>query len=99
MVKRSGIKGTSFSRAGSKLSVGGADLLASPSLYTVDKIEKMLGSYGPQADAHRRTIAEEESPSGMLARSGTYLVRSRIIDDDQTVWLDFEWTFKLTKEW
>lgn len=66
---------------------------------TVDKIEKMLGSYGPQADAHRRTIAEEESPSGMLARSGTYLVRSRIIDDDQTVWLDFEWTFKLTKEW
>lgn len=35
----------------------------------------------------------------MLARSGSYLVRSRIVDDDGTNWLDFEWSFKLTKEW
>jgi len=27
----------------------------------------------------------------MLARSGSYTVRSRVIDDDQHVWLDFEW--------
>ena len=27
----------------------------------------------------------------MLARSGTYIVRSRVTDDDQTIWLDFEW--------
>ncbi len=27
----------------------------------------------------------------MLARSGSYVVRSRVIDDDQQVWLDFEW--------
>jgi Rho GDP-dissociation inhibitor len=59
----------------------------------------MLGSYGPQAEAHRRTIVEEESPSGMLARAGSNVVRSRIVDDDGTVWLDFTWTFKLTKEW
>ncbi|RSH88810.1 hypothetical protein EHS25_003038 [Saitozyma podzolica] len=38
-------------------------------------------------------------PSGMLARSGSYVVKSRIIDDDKKVWLDFEWGFKLAKEW
>jgi hypothetical protein len=27
----------------------------------------------------------------MLARSGTYNVQSRVVDDDKTVWLDFEW--------
>jgi hypothetical protein len=27
----------------------------------------------------------------MLARSGTYTVQSRVIDDDQHVWLDVEW--------
>lgn len=27
----------------------------------------------------------------MLARTGSYNVRSRVIDDDATVWLDFEW--------
>jgi len=36
-------------------------------------------------------------PSGMIARSGTYSVRSRIIDDDKAVYADFEWQFKLAK--
>jgi len=27
----------------------------------------------------------------MLARSGSYAVKSRLIDDDKQVWLDFEW--------
>jgi hypothetical protein len=50
----------------------------------------------------------------MLARSGSYTVRSRVIDDDGHIWLDFEWGkrmrynevtltptpgFKLAKEW
>jgi hypothetical protein len=46
----------------------------------------------------------------MLARSGTYTVQSRVMDDDQHVWLDVEWGelhlhtelmtgFKLAKEW
>lgn len=48
----------------------------------VDKLEQMLGSYAPQADAYTKNFDPEESPSGMLARSGTYGVRSRVIDDD-----------------
>ncbi|WWD19146.1 hypothetical protein CI109_103604 [Kwoniella shandongensis] len=66
---------------------------------TVDKTEAMLGSYGPQEKPYTKIFASEESPSGMLARSGSYVARSRIIDDDQHIWLDFEWGFKLAKEW
>ncbi|ORY35499.1 rho GDP-dissociation inhibitor [Naematelia encephala] len=65
----------------------------------VDKTEAMLGSYGPQPEPYTKIFASEESPSGMLARSGSYNVRSRVIDDDNHVWLDFEWGFKLAKEW
>jgi Rho GDP-dissociation inhibitor len=52
----------------------------------------------------------------MLARTGTYNVRSRVVDDDGEVYagairptsmpvvklmslIDWEWSFKLTKEW
>ncbi|WVQ68329.1 uncharacterized protein L199_006536 [Kwoniella botswanensis] len=65
----------------------------------VDKTEAMLGSYGPQPAPYTKVFASEESPSGMLARSGTYFVRSRVTDDDNNIWLDFEWSFKLAKEW
>ena len=73
-------------------------------LIAVDKTEAMLGSYGPREAAYTKIVsrhrivladhqfASEESPSGMLARSGSYVVKSRIIDDDQHVWLDFEWS-------
>lgn len=98
---------------------------------TVDKLESMIGSYGPAAEpitkrfvseeacvpfalrrlvhalrlgkpltsTHRRKRVPLHSPTGMLARSGSYAVRSRVIDDDGKVYADFEWTFKLAKEW
>jgi Rho GDP-dissociation inhibitor len=37
--------------------------------------------------------------TGMLARSGTYNVKSRVVDDDGEVYADWEWSFKLAKEW
>lgn len=45
----------------------------------VDKLEEMVGSYGPSAEAYTKKFSPEESPSGMLAR-GTYSVKSRFID-------------------
>ncbi|GAA5967769.1 hypothetical protein JCM11641_005761 [Rhodosporidiobolus odoratus] len=66
---------------------------------TVDKLETMLGSYGPTADPVVKKFVTEEAPSGMLARSGSYSVRSRVIDDDKNVYIDFEWSFKLAKDW
>jgi len=67
----------------------------------MDKLEQMLGSYGPSpgGEPYTKNFPPEESPSGMLARTGTYNVRSRVIDDDNEVYADFEWSFKITKEW
>ncbi|KAI9000873.1 rho GDP-dissociation inhibitor [Trametes punicea] len=67
----------------------------------VDKMEQMLGSYGPHpnGEPYTKNFDSEESPSGMLARSGTYNVRSRVVDDDGEVYADWEWCFKLGKEW
>ena len=50
-------------------------------------MEQMLGSYGPhpKGEAYIKNFDPEESPSGMLARSGTYQVRSRVVDDDGEV--------------
>jgi len=57
-------------------------------LFQVDKLEQMLGSYGPSPDGkpYTKNFDPEESPSGMLARSGTYHVRSRVVDDDGEVY-------------
>ncbi|KAG2077559.1 E set domain-containing protein [Suillus decipiens] len=67
----------------------------------VDKLEQMLGSYGPhpQGQPYTKNFDVEESPSGMVARTGSYQVRSRVIDDDGEVYADWEWSFKLAKEW
>ncbi len=48
----------------------------------------MLGSYGPHpnGEPYVKNFDTEESPSGMLARSGTYHVRSRVVDDDGEVY-------------
>ncbi|MEU2870491.1 hypothetical protein ABZ769_14995 [Streptomyces olivoreticuli] len=67
----------------------------------VDKLEEALGSYAPSPDAspYKKALSAEEAPSGLTARSGSYHVRSRVIDDDGTVYADFEWAYKLAKDW
>lgn len=49
----------------------------------------MIGSYGPSTDGkpHSRVFHTEDSPSGLVARSGTYNVRSRFIDDDAEAYI------------
>lgn len=49
-------------------------------------MEQMLGSYGPQEAPYTKNFDTEESPSGIIARSGTYIVRSRVVDDDNEVY-------------
>ncbi|KAJ7086749.1 immunoglobulin E-set [Mycena epipterygia] len=67
----------------------------------VDKLEQMLGSYGPhpKGEPYIKNFDSDHSPSGMIARSGTYNVKSRVVDDDGEVYADWEWSFKLAKEW
>ncbi|KAI9297226.1 E set domain-containing protein, partial [Neoconidiobolus thromboides FSU 785] len=64
----------------------------------VDRMEEMLGSYGPNAEAYEKTFPTEQAPSGFLYRS-TYAVKSRFIDDDKNVHLEWEWQFKIEKDW
>lgn len=68
---------------------------------TVDKAEEVLGAYGPSPEGspYRKELAQDEAPTGLQARSGTYKVRSRIVGDDATVYADFEWSYKLGKDW
>jgi Rho GDP-dissociation inhibitor len=44
------------------------------------------------------TVAEEDAPSGMLAR-GHYTATSTFVDDDKKKHLEFEWSFDISKEW
>lgn len=64
----------------------------------VDKLEQMVGSYGPSPQPMTKRFPPEEAPSGMLAR-GTYNCRSRVTDDDNSVHADFEWKFSIAKDW
>ena len=63
-------------------------IVPNTSQYPVDRLEQMLGSYGPNPteEPYSKDFDPEESPSGMLARSGTYNVVSRVVDDDGEVY-------------
>ena len=56
----------------------------------------MLGSYGPHpnGEAYIKNFEPEESPSGLIARSGSYSVRSRVVDDDGEVYAGLSHTYK-----
>ncbi|KAJ3575151.1 hypothetical protein NP233_g1287 [Leucocoprinus birnbaumii] len=90
-VKTAGIKGEAI------LEWDGAQLIA----VTVDKMEKMIGSYGPHAEGkpYEKVFESEESPSGLAARTVGYSVQSRVVDDDGEIYADWKWHFKLAKEW
>jgi Rho GDP-dissociation inhibitor len=70
VVKRAGVKVDKVPTANGHLT--GADHLP--------QLEQMLGSYGA-GPAVTKKFLDEEAPSGMIARSGTYAVRSRLVDD------------------
>ncbi len=80
VVKRAGVKGMIYYRS---VLVAIAD---SPS--TVDRLDQMLGSYGPHpnGEPYIKNFDPDVSPSGMLVRTGTYNVKSRVVDDDGEIY-------------
>ncbi|KAI9736448.1 MAG: hypothetical protein M1818_006182 [Claussenomyces sp. TS43310] len=67
----------------------------------VSKDQEMIGSYAPNTEStpfYTKRFAEEDAPSGMLAR-GHYTAVSTFIDDDKHKHLEFEWSFDITKDW
>lgn len=68
---------------------------------TVGTEKEMLGSFGPQKEPHTVVFPRkgyEEAPSGMLAK-GSYKAKSRYVDDDKQCHLEYEYTFKIAKDW
>ena len=45
-----------------------------------------------------KLVAQDEAPSGLLAR-GHYDAVSKFVDDDDHTHLKFEWSFDIAKEW
>eukprot|EP00794_Sanderia_malayensis_P009334 gene9334-10319_t len=64
----------------------------------VAKQSNMVGSYGPKVESQEYTSPPEEAPKGLLAR-GHYQVKSKFMDDDKVVHLQWEWGFDIKKEW
>ncbi|KAL9038635.1 MAG: hypothetical protein Q9180_003017 [Flavoplaca navasiana] len=67
----------------------------------VSKDEEMLGSYAPNTQEkpiYEKKFAEDEAPSGMMAR-GHYEAVSKFVDDDDHTHLKFEWSFDIAKDW
>jgi len=67
----------------------------------VSKDQEMIGSYAPNTTINpswTKKFAEEEAPSGMLAR-GHYNAISTFVDDDKHKHLEFEWSFDIDKDW
>ncbi|KAI9202498.1 immunoglobulin E-set [Polychytrium aggregatum] len=64
----------------------------------VDRMEEMLGSYGPNTAPYEKKFMVEEAPSGMLAR-GHYNVKSGFVDDDGHTHLEWNWAFDIKKDW
>lgn len=67
-------------------------------LFTVDKSDYMVGSYGPRPAEYDFLTTVEEAPKGVLAR-GNYVIKSKFTDDDKHDHLSWEWNLNIKKDW
>ncbi|KZV69838.1 rho GDP-dissociation inhibitor [Peniophora sp. CONT] len=65
---------------------------------TVNKENAMIGSFSAAAEPRRILVVEDEFPSGMLTRS-SYSVKSRVNDFDGGIFAEWDWVFKIAKDW
>ncbi|TWW69591.1 rho GDP-dissociation inhibitor 2-like [Takifugu flavidus] len=65
---------------------------------SVGKKSYMIGSYGPKLEVQEFESPTDEAPKGLMSL-GRYLIRSRVIDDDKNVHLQWEWNLDVKKSW
>ncbi|CAF1203720.1 unnamed protein product [Adineta steineri] len=65
---------------------------------TVDKSKYMIGSRAPSNELQTYVSDLEQAPSGMLSR-GSFLVKSKLIDDDKNTFAEWEWNLVIAKDW
>ncbi|CAF2440485.1 unnamed protein product [Rotaria sp. Silwood2] len=65
---------------------------------TVDKSKFMIGSRAPSSDIQTYVSDIEQAPSGILSR-GSFLVKSKLLDDDKNIFAEWEWNLVIAKDW
>ncbi|CAF1475712.1 unnamed protein product [Adineta steineri] len=65
---------------------------------TVDKSKFMIGSRAPSAEIQTFVSDVEQAPSGVLSR-GSFLVKSKLTDDDKLIYAEWEWNLVIAKDW
>ena len=58
----------------------------------------MVGSYGPKSEVQTYVTPVDTAPAGILSR-GHYAVKSKFTDDDKNIYLEWEWSFDIKKDW
>ena len=58
----------------------------------------LLGSRAPSADIQAYVSDVEQAPSGVLSR-GSFLVKSKLTDDDKNIYAEWEWNLVIAKDW
>ncbi|XP_038047324.1 rho GDP-dissociation inhibitor 1-like isoform X2 [Patiria miniata] len=64
----------------------------------VNKANFMVGNYGPKTEEHIFQSPVDELPVGMMRR-GVYIVKSKFTDDDKNIYLEWEWSFSVKRDW
>ncbi|UJR22055.1 hypothetical protein I4U23_025123 [Adineta vaga] len=64
----------------------------------VDKSKYMIGSRAPSSDIQTYVGDVEQAPSGVLSR-GSFLVKSKLTDDDKNIFAEWEWNLVVAKDW
>ena len=57
-----------------------------------------LGSRAPSGEMQTFISDVEQAPSGVLSR-GTFLVKSKLTDDDKNIYAEWEWNLVISKDW
>jgi Rho GDP-dissociation inhibitor len=65
---------------------------------TVDKSKYMIGSRAPSGELQKYVGEVEQAPSGVLSR-GSFLVKSKLTDDDKNIYAEWEWNLVIGKDW
>jgi len=64
----------------------------------LDKSKYMIGSRAPSGELQTYVTELEQAPSGVLSR-GSFLVKSKLTDDDKNVFAEWEWNLIIAKDW
>jgi Rho GDP-dissociation inhibitor len=57
-----------------------------------------LGSRAPSGEIQTYVSDVEQAPSGVLSR-GSFLVKSKLTDDDKHIYAEWEWNLVISKDW